>query len=372
MTELITVIVPVRNEAAFIRRTVESLLHQDYPADRFEVIVIDGRSDDATAAVVRGLQEGRGNLRLLDNPRRLSSAARNLGVRHGRGELFVIVDGHCEVPDRSYLRNLADAFRRSGADCLGRPQPLNPAGATTFQQAVAVARASPLGHNPGSHIYTDREEFVHPQSTAVAYRRGVFERVGLFDEAFDACEDVEFNHRVDRAGLSCFFTPAIRLPYHPRDAWRKVFQQMARYGRGRWRLLLKHPDSLTLPSLVPPLFLLALAVTALGGLFVGRVALAFGILTGCYLAGLAGGTALLLRRERRLPVLARVPAVFAAVHFGFGWGMVAEAARSWRRLPELWRRPAAEPVRLAPGRPQFVTGGGFTNEPEYAGPRRAA
>ena len=120
----ITVIVPVRNEAAAIRGTLLALLEQDYPKQHFEIIVADGSSEDATVAIVRELQRDHANLRLVFNPRRWSSAARNLGVRHMSGDVAVIVDGHCRVPDRNYLKNLAEAFAASGAECLGRPQPL--------------------------------------------------------------------------------------------------------------------------------------------------------------------------------------------------------------------------------------------------------
>src|SRR5204862_2547273 len=138
---------------------------------------------------------------------------RNAAVRAARGEIVVLVDGHCELDGPGYLREVASAFARSGADCLGRPQPLDVSRATALQRAVAAARASRLGHHPDSHIYSDREGFVPPQSVAVAYRREVFERVGYFDESFDACEDVELNHRAARAGLTCYFTPRVAVRY---------------------------------------------------------------------------------------------------------------------------------------------------------------
>src|SRR4051812_1042327 len=99
----VTVIVPVRNEEAFLADTLLALLRQDYPADRFEVIVSDGQSADGTVAVVRRLQVHHDNLVLLYNPRRMASAARNLGVGHARGEYLVVVDGHCEIRTPHYL-----------------------------------------------------------------------------------------------------------------------------------------------------------------------------------------------------------------------------------------------------------------------------
>ena len=118
----VTVIVPVRNEATAIRATLNSLLNQNFPTDEYEVIVADGGSEDETVAIVREFQSTHANLKLLFNPARWSSAARNLGVRHMRGKVCIVVDGHCQVPSREYIRNVMTAFSESGADCLGRPR----------------------------------------------------------------------------------------------------------------------------------------------------------------------------------------------------------------------------------------------------------
>ena len=124
-----------------------------------------------------------------------------------------------ELANPDHLQAIAAAFARSGAlHCLGRPQPLDESRANPLQKAIAAARNSRLGHHPDSFIYSAEERFVSPQSVAVAYRRDVFERVGLFDETFDACEDVEFNHRVAR-GAACglLLHAARRRPL--RTAW---------------------------------------------------------------------------------------------------------------------------------------------------------
>lgn len=326
MPPAVTVVVPVRNEAASIEATLRSLLTQDYPADRFEVIVADGFSTDATVPTVRRLQGEFPNLRLLYNPARLSSAARNACVRHMTGEYAVVVDGHCHIADKHYLRHLVDAFETTGADTLGRPQPLNAPNPTPFQQAVSVARASRLGHNPDSDIFSDQPKFVPPQNTAVAYRRRVFERVGLFDQRFDACEDVEFNQRVHDAGLSCYFEPRLKVVYHPRGHWKALFTQLGRYGCGRARLAAKQPKSLTLPALVPPLWVLWLAVGPLLCLLVPLLWWVYGGLLALYLATVLAFS-LKLGRRKPLPVAVRIPLVFVGIHFGFAWGFWREVGR---------------------------------------------
>lgn len=332
----ISVVVPVRNEARHIETTLRGLLAQDYPAGRFEVVVVDGESTDATRDIVRALTATHPGLKLYGNPKRLSSAARNVGVGASAGDVVAVVDGHCRVESRRYLRDVAELFERTGADCLGRPQPLEVDGATAFQRAVAVARASRLGHNVSSYIYSDDEKFVSPQSVAVIYRRDVFRRVGLFDEGFDACEDVEFNYRVEQAGLRCYLSPRLRVNYVPRQTVGGLFHQLARYGRGRVRLLSKHPYQFSV------VYLIVAALLGLAGTVGLAVALGHGLgatagLAAGY-AGLVGLTAVRLSwRERDPRLLGLLPVVFAAIHAGVCYGIVSElvttglaAARSRR------------------------------------------
>ena len=138
----VSIVIPVRNEAASIRRTLRDLARQEFPVADYEILVIDGQSEDSTPEVVRYLQRSIPNLFLLDNPKRLASAGRNVGIRHARGDYIAIVDGHCQVHDPQFLVRLVEAFESSGADTLGRPQPLRAEQPTRFQLAVAAARTS--------------------------------------------------------------------------------------------------------------------------------------------------------------------------------------------------------------------------------------
>jgi succinoglycan biosynthesis protein ExoA len=338
----ITVLVPVRNEARFLARTLEQLVGQEYPADRFEVLVVDGCSTDATRAIAGSIALDRPQVRVLDNPRRLSSAARNIGLRAARGDLIVVVDGHCELEGRGYFRNLVAAFERSGADCLGRPQPLDVTGATPLQQAIAVARSSWLGHHPDSFIYSSREQFVPAKSVAIAYRRAVFDVVGSFDVSFDACEDVELNHRIDRAGLRCLLAPELAIRYFPRSSLRGLFFQLTRYGRGRVRLIRKHPDTLSAGSLIPAAWMAGLMTGPLGCLAWSPLWRVYFGVASFYLAVVLATSAEAALRRRRPRLLGWLPLVFATVHAGAGCGALCELLRRPKMAPrrtELDGRP---------------------------------
>jgi polysaccharide deacetylase family protein (PEP-CTERM system associated) len=327
----ISVVIPVRNEARHIAETLRQLTAQDYDTERFEVLVADGRSTDATRAVVEEWQARHANVYLIDNARRLSSAGRNRAIEAARGDMVVIVDGHCDLRNPRYLRDLAAAFEHSGADAVGRPQPLDVTGATALQRAVAAARSSWLGHNPSSHIYSDRPGFVPPQSVAVAYRREVFGAVGLFDESFDACEDVEFNHRLDRAGFTCYLDPQTRVYYHPRASLRGLFRQLARYGRGRVRLFRKHGDTLSAAILAPAVLLVGVILGAIAAALVPSLAVPYLAALAFYAAVVLAVSTQIASRERDVRLLGWLPLVFAAVHAGAGFGVLWELATGRRR-----------------------------------------
>jgi succinoglycan biosynthesis protein ExoA len=329
----ISVIVPVRNEARFIERTLTQLTAQNCDPERFEIIVVDGESTDGTPDLVTKFVERHQNVHLYTNPQQWGSAARNIAIRHARGDVVVLVDGHCELSDSQYLRKIADAFERSGADCVGRPQPLDIAGASALQRAIAAARASRLGHHPDSFVYSSAEGFVPAESVAVAYRRSVFDAVGGFDETFDACEDVEFNHRIDQAGLRCFFTPEVAVRYAPRDSLSGLFRQLVRYGRGRVRLWRKHPETFSLRSLVPLLFVVGLIVGLPMGLASSWLLVGYLAVVGIYATILLLGAAWIGARSGGGRLCLWLPAVFFTIHVASGTGMLLELPRppGWRR-----------------------------------------
>jgi succinoglycan biosynthesis protein ExoA len=339
----LSVMMPVRNEGQHIAATLGMLLAQDYPRDRFEILVVDGRSTDDTRDIVLAMATP--NVRLLDNPGMLSSAGRNVALREARGDILVLVDGHCDLGGPTYLREIATAFIRSGADCVGRPQPLDVQGASDLQRAIAAARASRLGHHPSSHIWAEEEGFVPPQSVAIAYRREVFERVGPFDETFDACEDYEFNTRCAEAGLTCFLTPRVTARYTPRDSVVRLYRQMVRYGRGRIRMLRKHPSTLSWAVFVPALFFLGVALGPLAVVAVPWLGWIYGGVIGLYLACLFGYTLALGQRDRR--TLLWLPPVFLAIHGGAAAGVLWELTFGPpRKEPTHEQQHEARPVEV--------------------------
>lgn len=320
----VSVMVPVRNEERCLARTLDQILRQDQTGIELEVFVVDGMSTDRTAEIAQDYARRFPQVRYLQNPKRLSSAARNLAIRNSHSDYVVLIDGHCEIPSRNYFHAMIQAFEKHGADCLGRPQPLDVTGASPLQLAIASARSSRLGHHPESHIYASEGGFVPAKSVAVAYRRSVFDKVGLFDETMDAHEDGEFNYRCDQAGLRCYLAPEITVRYFPRDSLLGLFKQMVRYGRGRVRFSRKHPGTWGLGTLVPALFVIYVVLGSFVALLVPDVRLGFILGLAVYAACVLGASAGVAWRMQQVDLLFRLPLVFATIHVGAGVGTLLE------------------------------------------------
>jgi succinoglycan biosynthesis protein ExoA len=325
-TPSVTVIVPVRNEARHIANTLDQLLNQRQEGLAVEILVIDGRSTDNTREIIAGYEQRYPHVRLFDNPGLLSSSARNIAIDQSQGKYLVVIDGHCEIPSRTYLQDLVSAFERTHADCLGRPQPLDVSHATTLQKAVAAARSSPLGHHPASYIYSAEELEVPAGSVAIAYRRSVFDRVGKFDPNFDACEDYELNLRIDKADMKCHLVPSLAVQYHPRDSLVGLFRQLARYGRGRMRMLRKHPESFSLMAFVPAAFFAGVVVGPLLCNLAPVLWYFYWLVIGVYLLAIISASIQAALKDKNLALLPWLPFVFLAVHLGSGYGVLHELA----------------------------------------------
>lgn len=324
----LSIIIPIRNEEKFIGKTLEALINQAYPKERYEIMVVDGRSTDETQAVVNEFIKAHSaaNVRLLDNPGILSSRARNIGVREARGQLIGVIDGHVYIPNDLLFANMERLAKENKALCLARPAPLDVPGLNSGKPYwIAVARKSWLGHSRNSYIYSDYEGFVDPRSSAFAYHENVFDKVGYFDESFDAAEDVEFHFRLKKAGIMAYTSPKLLIYSFPRDSFLGLFRQQARYGEGRARLVRKHHDGLTKETPIPAAIFLMFALLPVVAIFLLErplLALPYWAVIIIYIfVLLAYGLLEALKRNVFFPGLFVALGLWTT-HMGLGWGFL--------------------------------------------------
>jgi glycosyltransferase involved in cell wall biosynthesis len=321
----VSILLPVYNESRYIERCLNALLAQDYPADKLEILVIEGRSTDNTRELIHAIQEQRGEQRplvqLLDNPDRLQAYALNIGLRAAAGDVLVRVDGHTLLePD--YVRQCVEVLRaladQNVVNVGGRMLPI---GETPAGWAIAAATRSPFSVPTAFH-HSEKPQVVDTVYLG-AWPRQVFESVGEFNPAVNINEDYELNYRIRQQGGQIYLSPAIRSVYFCRASFSALARQYCRYGVQKVQMLKRHPEAIRPRQLIPPLFVLGLV----GGLFLGLLWVGFGLL---WVAGIGAYILLALvmaaRARRAIAAPPPVPLVvmaFVIIHVTWGAGFWA-------------------------------------------------
>jgi succinoglycan biosynthesis protein ExoA len=319
----VSVIVPMRNEEGYIGRCLRSLAAQDYPRDRFEVLVVDGDSTDGSRGVAEQVARETGlPLRLISNPRRSTPCGLNVGIDQARGELIARVDGHAEVGLR-FLSESVSALLESGADVVGGP--IRSVGDDLVGGAIALAMSSPFGVGNAAFRYSQAEQYTDTVAFPI-YRRSVFERAGPFAEDMEWGEDDELHYRLADAGGRILLTPRIASAYYTRSSPWALARQYFRYGRVKVEVLRRHPRQARVRQLVPGAFVVGLAATGALAALRGRFVLPLAALASVYgLASLVASLQAAGRSNRRyLPVL---PLAFACLHLSYGLGFLVGLTR---------------------------------------------
>jgi succinoglycan biosynthesis protein ExoA len=313
----VSAVIPCRNERSHIETCVRSVLGQEPVPGDFEVIVIDGMSDDGTREILARLAGQDPRLRVIDNPARSTAHAMNIGIEHARGEFVAIMGAHSHyAPD--YLRASLQVSHGTGADNVGGSMVCR--GDTWLQRAIAIAHHSPFSVG-GARWHNIAYE--GPADTVFGgfYRREVFSRIGCFDESLLRNQDDELNLRLTRAGGKIWHSPAIRSSYCPRGSLAALFRQYLQYGYWKVAVVRKHGRPASLRHLVPGAFVLALLLLPLLGLLLREFLLLWFVLLGAYVLANSGASVATAARSgwRFLPAL---PLVFSCYHFGYGIGFL--------------------------------------------------
>lgn len=326
---MVTVVVPMRNEEKFIGECLDSLIRQNYPSDRIEVLVVDGKSEDASRSIVLEKSREHDFIRLLDNPKRIAPAALNIGVRNAAGDVIIRLDAHNFAASDFVSKNVAHLAKAS-VDCVGGP--IHIVSRSFVGRAIALAMSCPFGVGDSLYRYSQKEQFVDTVQNA-AYRRGVFERVGYFDEALVRNQDIEFNYRLRQNGGRILLTPEVRSFYYPRSSLRGLWKQ--NFANGFWNVktVRKTPGSLSARHFVPLAFIVALGSSILlSPLFtLARLLLLLILVSYCVLA--LGYTIVLGWREGLHAIL--LPLVFPTLHISYGLGSLWGVIEWVREFPNL-------------------------------------
>lgn len=314
---LVSVVVPVFNEALHISKCLESVRRQSYPAELIEIIVADGGSSDETRRLVAEMATNDPRIRLVDNPRRNQAAGLNIAIGESQGQVIARLDGHAEWP-AEHLERCVRLLQVTEADSVGGT--MDAVGTSSFTDAVACATTSPFGVGGARYRYATQVQEVDTVWLG-CFRREALDRVGPFDERFPPHEDYELNHRIRATGGRILFSPDLPTRYWVRTSWTALARQYFRYGRAKARVAREVRGVLRPYHLAPPA-LVALLILAAGALLVPSWRpVAAWIFAGYALLCLGAG--LVASRGRPPLVMIQTPAVLAVLHVSWGAGFWA-------------------------------------------------
>jgi len=315
---LISVLLVVRNEAGCVAECIESVLDQTFPAEDYELIVVDGMSTDGTRERIREIQDRYPDrsIRVLDNPRGILSTGWNIGILAAQGRYVIRPDAHARIA-RGFL---AENWRAMQAhpECAAVGGVIETIGRGVVGGTIAAALSSRFGVGGSRFRIGGR---AGPADTAVfgLYRREVLLAAGGFDESLRRNQDVACHSRIKSAGGTFFFDPAIQSTYYCRATIPAVARQM--YLNGHWLpLLSKHRISrcFSLRYFVPLVFVLVLLSLAMTGLVYPLAHWTLVGLLGLYFIAAAGAsvrTSLSARQRILFPIVTFV----MHISYGLGW-----------------------------------------------------
>jgi glycosyltransferase involved in cell wall biosynthesis len=210
----VTVAIITYNRSRFLRETLATVVRQNYPADRWELLVVDNNSTDDTADVVAAF------VGAVPPPRRIVETqqgldfGRNRAVREARGEIIVLADDDILV-EADWLAKLTAPFSSDSSHAIGvvggEVVPVFPDGIPAWMEGTH----GPLSFraDPGP-VRADQV----PMGANFAFPKWVFDRFGVFDTVLDrkgpslfGGGDSDMIRRIRAAGLEVWFAPEARV-----------------------------------------------------------------------------------------------------------------------------------------------------------------
>ena len=250
--ETVSVIIPCYNEERFIGNALEQLSHQ-FESDRYEIIVIDGMSDDNSRAVIEDFRKRRPDVSvsLVENPARNIPTAVTLGIAAASGNVIARMDAHA-APSAGYIRRCVEVLRTGNAGVVGMPCMVRAGADTLIARGIAAAVSHPFGIGDAKYRLGaggPPQESVDTVAFA-CFRKSLWQELGGYNESLHTNEDYDFNYRVRRSGRDVVLDRAGHCDYFARTTLKALAAQYLRYGGWKAEMIRLHPASIRVSAVL--------------------------------------------------------------------------------------------------------------------------
>jgi len=247
----VSVVIPCRNEENYISLCVNSVLNNNYPQELTEIIIVDGMSDDNTLNIIKKFTENHNNIHLIPNDEKTTQWALNMGIKKSRGDVIIILGAHAELGE-NYIYGCVEFLKHNDeVACVGGL--VENVFDNENSRIIGLAMSSKFG--VGNVHFRTASKSAYVDTVAFgAYKREIFDKIGLFDEDLVRNQDDEFNYRITKNGFKIYLNAELKLRYFVRSSFQKLFNQYFQYGYWKVYVNKKHKTITTLRQIVPSLF----------------------------------------------------------------------------------------------------------------------
>lgn len=311
----LSIVIPCRNEAPFIEECVHAIFNSKLVDEVIlSVFVVDGMSDDGTREKISKLFSKYSNLHIVDNEKKLTPFAFNLGIDADSEFDYLQIVGARHILSSNYLQSCLDKLKNDQSIwCVGGKivnEYINETG-----KHIAKAMGTTFGMGLGNFRTLAKSGYTDTV-TSPMYPRKVFEQIGYFDEELIRNQDDDFNYRISQAGGKIFFEADIHLKYYVRGNLKQLWKQFLQYGYWKVYVNKKHKSVTTLRQLVPPIFVLFLIMFPFLWLLTNIGFFASGVL-GLYVLLNLIISAMSANSFKEFMLMF---CIFPILHISYGWG----------------------------------------------------
>jgi GT2 family glycosyltransferase len=284
-----------------------------------EILVIDGKSTDRTREIVEQYVKRHSFVRLLDNHKRILASAWNIGIRNSQGEIIMALNAH-GVFRKEYISKCVKYLKEYDADYVGGIIITTPRNDTEIERGIATALSHPFGvGNSYFRIGSERPTWADTAAFG-GYRKGIFEKTGLFNEELARSQDMEFHLRLKKAGGRILLAPDMVCDYYIRSSFKEFCRDY--FINGFWAI---YPFKFAAMAvswrhLIPLMFVMSLMISSILWLLSSYFKWILLFILGLYVLINLCFSFNLAFKKRNPQYILLMPLLFTILHLGYGLG----------------------------------------------------
>ena len=313
----VSIIIPIFNEERYISKCLESIVSQDFPIENLEILLVDGKSTDNTKKIIESYMQNYPVIRILCNPDRITPKSMNIGIKAAKGKFIIVTSAHAKLM-HNYVSKCIETFNSIDADNVGGNIITQPGKSALIAEAISFATSNIFGVGNSKFRISNKAGYVDTVAFG-AFKKKVFNKIGLFNERLIRNQDIEFNSRIIKNDGKIYLNPEIKSYYYNRSNVHELCKQ--NFQNGRWNIytMLLSPGSLSVRHFVPFLFLFSLLFASFVSCFlmVGKIVLISVLISYFSLSIIFSFKIGIKNNLKLIPIL---PLVFFLLHISYGLG----------------------------------------------------